>query len=389
MTTTLFSEVVIRGMVLKNRVVVSPMCMFSCFDRDGVVGDYHLVHLGKLATGGAGLVIAEATAVEPNGRISLEDCGIWNDDQVRAWQRVVSYMKSQAGTAVGIQIAHAGRKAGTRQPWDREKGAYYTPDEVAPYGFEVIGPSSERFHPKLQHIAPKMMNVAAIKKNIEYWKRAALNAVAAGFDVIELHFAHGYLVSEFYSPLVNTQRKDEYGGDFHGRIRLAVEIAKEVRAIIPSTMPLFARINGSDWSDGGWDVEDCCKLSVALAKAGVDVIDISSGGSVYNAKYAPVEASLPMGYQVEFAQRVKQALAAVKSKTLVATVGLIIEPTHAEEIIRDQKADLVLVGRGFLHNSNWGNVAAMKLGGKESWPKQYDPYLGIKSSWRKNLSSKL
>ncbi len=347
----LFSSLKIRNVELKNRITVSPMCQYSCVN--GVPTDWHLVHLGSRAVGGAGLVFTEATAVSPEGRISPDDAGIWNDEQMNYFKRITSFIKSQNSVS-GIQIAHAGRKASTFSPW---KGS----GEVEPKdgGWETLAPSKISFadnYPK-----PKEISETDIALIIDQFKQAAKRSVEAGFDIIELHMAHGYLIHEFLSPLSN-KRIDKYGGSLENRCRIAIEISKSVREVIPSEMPLFVRISASDWVDGGWDIEQSVQLVKWLKEVGVDLIDCSSGGNISTAK-------IPAGpgYQILFAQIIRKEV-----NILTGAVGFIITPEQAEQTIRTEQADLVFLAREMLRDPYWALHAAKKLHvDLEDFPKQY------------------
>ena len=308
----LFSSLKIRKIELKNRIAVSPMCQYS--SKDGFPTDWHLVHLGSRAVGGAGLILTEATAVSPEGRISPDDAGIWNDEQASAYKRITGFIKSQ-NSVPGIQLAHAGRKASTYSPW---KGTGEVKIENG--GWPTLAPSPIPFSDNFP--LPKEMNEDDIKLVINQFSDAAKRSVDAGFEVIELHFAHGYLVHEFLSTLSN-HRKDKYGGSIENRCRFAIELAKSVRRIIPDGTPLFARISSTDWVEGGWDIEQSIQLAVWLKEVGVDLIDCSSGGNVPN-------ANIPVGpsYQIPFAEKIKK-----EANILTGGVGLITSAEQAEEII--------------------------------------------------------
>ena len=346
----LFSSFNVRGLELKNRIAVSPMCQYS--SEDGMPTDWHFVHLGSRAVGGAAIVFAEATAVSPEGRITPDDAGIWDDKHIEGYRRTTSFIKSQNSIA-GIQIAHAGRKASTFAPW---KGAGAIAMQNG--GWQTLGPSSIPFNDI--YSIPKEMDKDDIIKVIEQFKSAAIRAIDAGFGIIELHMAHGYLVHEFLSPISN-KRKDEYGGSLENRCRLAIEIAYAVREAIPEELPLFARLSVTDWVDNGWDVEQTIYLSKKLKEAGVDLIDCSSGGNV-------AEASLPLGsgYQIPFSERIKNEV-----EIYTGGVGLITSPEQAEHIIRTGQADIVVLGREVLRNPYWPLYAARKLKADVEWPKQY------------------
>lgn len=347
----LFSSIKIRQVELKNRIAVSPMCQYSSIN--GMPTDWHLVHLGSRAVGGAGLIFTEATAVSPEGRISPDDAGIWNDEQANAYKRITSFIKSQ-NSVPGIQLAHAGRKASTFSPW---KGNGKV--EIENGGWQILAPSAIPFTDNFPD--PKEMDENDIKLVIDQFVQAADRSVKAGFEVIELHMAHGYLVHEFLSPLSN-QRKDNYGGSLNNRCRFAIEIAKAVREIVPVGIPLFARISSTDWIEGGWDIEQSIQLSKWLKDVGVDLIDCSSGGNVAKAKIP-----LAPGYQIPFSQRIKQ-----EAKILTGGVGLITSPEQAEQIIATEQADIVLLAREMLRDPYWALHAAKKLNvDLTDFPKQY------------------
>jgi len=342
----LFDPLTIREVTLKNRAWVSPMCQYMA--NDGVVGDWHLVHLGAFATGGSGLIIAEATGVTPEGRISIGCPGLWNESHVQAWSKVTSFVHSM-NTKIGIQLAHAGRKGGTTRPGSDHRIA--TPEEG---GYQTVAPSAIAFE---GYPAPRALTVPEIASLVDAWATAARNAVAAGFDLVEVHAAHGYLLHEFYSPLSNT-RTDEYGGSFENRTRFLREVVSSVRAAIPAGMPLFVRISASDWVDGGWTLEESIQLSTDLVALGADLIDVSSGGNVHNAPIVPKP-----GYQVHFSEAIHQAGAIATS-----AVGMITEPRQADEIISSGKAEAVMMGREMLRNPRWPLMAAAGLGASIDWP---------------------
>jgi 2,4-dienoyl-CoA reductase-like NADH-dependent reductase (Old Yellow Enzyme family) len=347
----LFSPLKIRSVELKNRIVVSPMCQYSSIN--GFPSDWHLVHLGSRAVGGAGLILTEATAVSLEGRISPDDAGIWNEEQVNAYKKITSFIKSQNSVS-GIQLAHAGRKASTYSPW---KGSGEV--KVENGGWITLAPSPIPFSENFPH--PKEMSEEDVQLVIDQFTKAAKRSIEAGFEVIELHFAHGYLVHEFYSPISN-KRKDKYGGNLENRCRFAIEIAKSVRETIPDGTPLFARISSTDWVENGWDIDQSIKLAKWLKEVGVDLIDCSSGGNVSNAK-------IPAGpgYQIPFAEKIKK-----EAKILTGGVGLITTAEQAEEIISSEKADIVLLAREMLRDPYWALHAAKKLNvDLTDWPKQY------------------
>jgi 2,4-dienoyl-CoA reductase-like NADH-dependent reductase (Old Yellow Enzyme family) len=348
----LFTPFELNDTTVRNRVWVSPMCEYSAVD--GVPNDWHLVHLGSFARGGVGLVFTEATAVTPEGRISPADTGIWNDEQQAAWSRIVDFIHAQ-GAVAGIQLAHAGRKASTRPPWESRGGVS---DEHG--GWEPVAPSAAGF-PGLRE--PRAMSAEEIAGTAEAFARAAQRALAAGFDVLELHAAHGYLLHQFLSPLSN-RRSDEYGGSFENRVRLLLEVVASVRAAVPAGTPLVVRLSATDWTEGGWDADDSVRLAGLLRDAGVALIDVSTGGNVL--------ADIPVGpgYQVEFARRIRE-----EAGIATGAVGLITEPKQAEEIVTDGSADVVLLARALLRDPHWALRAAHELGvsigaGVE-WPKQY------------------
>ena len=347
----LFSPLKIRSIELKNRIAVSPMCQYSSID--GLSTDWHLVHLGSRAVGGAGLIFTEATAVSPEGRISPDDAGIWNDEQMNAYKRITSFIKSQ-NAVPGIQLAHAGRKASTYSPW-KGKGEVKTENG----GWQTIAPSPIKFAENFPD--PKEMNENEIGLVISQFTKAAERSVEAGFEVIELHFAHGYLVHEFFSPISN-KRNDSYGVSLENRCRLAIEITESVRKTIPNETPLFVRISSTDWVEGGWDIEQSVQLAQWLKEAGVDLMDCSSGGNIPNAKI-PTEP----GYQLPFSERIKN-----EAKILTGGVGLITSAEQAEEIIKSGKADIVLLAREMLRDPYFALHAAKKLNvDLEDFPKQY------------------
>lgn len=346
----LLSPLKILGLTLKNRIVVSPMCQYSSID--GFASDWHLVHLGSRAVGGAGLVFTEAAAVTAEGRISPQDLGIWNDQHIGPLKRIVSFIH-EMGSAAGIQIAHAGRKASTAAPWDG--GDPVTPPNG---GWTPIAPSAIPFSE--QSPQPTMMDKNAIEQVQQAFVTAAKRAVACGFDVIEIHSAHGYLLHEFLSPLSN-QRTDEYGGSFENRIRMLCDVVKEVRRVIPESMPLFVRISATDWADGGWDLPQSVLLAKKLKELGVNLIDASSGALVPHVKI-PVGAN----YQVPFAETIRK-----ETHIMTGAVGLITDPNQANDIIMADEADLIFLAREFLREPYWGLKAAQEFGSEEAWPHQY------------------
>jgi len=347
----LFEPLTIKSVTLKNRIVVSPMCQYS--SEDGFANDWHLVHLGSRAVGGAALIIQEATAVSPEGRITPYDLGIWKDDHIARLKNIASFVHAQ-GSLMGIQLAHAGRKASHSSPW---KGGKLL--QVSEGGWQNVAPSSIPFSEGT--IAPHALTQEEIKKIIDDFKQVALRAVKVGYDVIEIHSAHGYLIHEFLSPLTN-QRSDNYGGSFENRSRFLLEVIKGVKEVWPESKPLFVRISASDWADGGWSIDDSVKLAIVLKQKGVDLIDCSSGGAVRHQKI-----SIGPGYQVAFAERIKN-----EAKILTGAVGMIDNADQAEEILTSGKADLILMAREFLRDPYFPLHAAKQLGEEIIWPVQYE-----------------
>jgi 2,4-dienoyl-CoA reductase-like NADH-dependent reductase (Old Yellow Enzyme family) len=344
----LFAPLTVKSITLRNRIGVSPMCEYS--SNDGVATDWHLVHLGSRAVGGAGLIIAEATAVSPEGRISPGDAGIWADKHLEPIARINRFLKEH-GAVPGIQIAHAGRKASVARPW--EGGAHLAADAG---GWPTIAPSAIAFGGDLPKI-PRAMELADITRVQGEFVAAAKRALAAGYEWLELHAAHGYLFHEFLSPISN-HRTDQYGGSFENRARFLIESTRAVRAVWPERLPLTVRISCTDWVEGGWDIDQSVQLARVLKTEGVDLIDCSSGGTVPDAKI-PVGA----GFQVPFAERIRREAA-----ILTAAVGFITEPTHADEIIRNGRADLVLLARELLREPYWPRLAARALHAKNAVP---------------------
>ena len=351
--THLFQPLTLKSVTLRNRIGVSPMCQYS--SEDGAATDWHLVHLGSRAVGGAGLVIAEATAVSPEGRITPGDAGIWSDHHVEPIARINRFVK-QHGAVPGIQIAHAGRKASAARPWE---GGAHLADNAG--GWPTLAPSALAFGGELPKV-PRAMTEADIARVQGDFISATKRALAAGCDWLELHSAHGYLSHEFLSPLTN-QRTDRYGGGFDNRIRFLLETTRAVRAVWPERLPLAVRISCTDWVPGGWDIEQSIELARRLKAGGVDLIDCSSGGTVPDAKI-PVGP----GYQVPFAERIRKEAAIA-----TAAVGMITTPAQADEIVRQGRADLVLLAREFLRDPYWPMRAARALGhpAAVSTPVQY------------------
>ncbi|MCU7547591.1 NADPH dehydrogenase NamA [Chitinophagaceae bacterium LB-8] len=346
----LFSPLQIRSVTLKNRIVVSPMCQYS--STDGFVNDWHVVHLGSRAIGGAGLVIFEATAVSPEGRISPLDLGIWEDGHIAGLKRIVDFIHAH-GSVAGIQLAHAGRKASHTEPW---KGGKFL--SAAEGGWQIVGPSPIPFSQGTD--TPLELDEEGIQKVIIDFRRAAVRALDAGFKVIEIHAAHGYLLNQFLSPLSN-HRTDEYGGSFENRIRLLVQVVETVRQLLPDDYPLFVRVSATDWTEGGWALEDTVQLARVLKDKGVDLFDCSSGGNV---PHAQIPAG--PGYQVHFAEEVRK-----QAGVLTGAVGLILEAQQAEAILQNDRADLILLARELLRDPYFPLHAAIELGEDIPWPDQY------------------
>lgn len=349
--TTLFSPLRLRGIELKNRIAVSPMCQYS--SEDGLVNDWHLVHLGSRAVGGAGLVLMEAAAVSAEGRITPGDVGIWNDEQVPGLARITQFVQQQ-GAVAGIQLAHAGRKASHTAPW--EGGRFLNETEG---GWSTVAPSALPFSP--DEMAPQALDAAGIAQVVNDFRAATQRALTAGFEVVEIHAAHGYLLHEFMSPLSN-QRTDAYGGSFENRTRLLREVTTAVRETWPAELPLLVRISATDWTEGGWTADDSVRLAADLTALGVDLLDCSTGGNV-------PKADIPVGpsYQVEFAARVRQ-----ETSLPTGAVGLITNPQQADAIIQKGEADLILLARELLRDPYWPLHTAHALGHDVDWPVQYE-----------------
>jgi len=345
----LFSPLTIRGVTLRNRIMMSPMCQYS--SSDGFANDWHMTHLGSRAIGGAGLIIFEATGVAPEGRITPGDLGLWSDDHIDGLRRIVSFIHDH-GAVAGIQLAHAGRKASTARPWDGGKQL----DENHG-GWQTVAPSAIPFQPGER--APLALDGDGIKNIIASFKAAAGRAKAAGFKIVELHSAHGYLLHEFLSPISN-RRTDEYGGPFENRIRLLVEVADAVRSVWPEENPLFTRISSTDYTEGGWTIGESVRLAEVLKNHGVDLIDCSSGGNVH-------DAVIPFGpgYQVPFSVEIR------KTGILTGAVGMITSAGQAEAILSEGKADLIIMARELLRNPYFALHAARELDENVSWPVQY------------------
>ena len=351
MSSKLFSPLQIKSLTFKNRIAISPMCQYSA--EDGFANDWHLVHLGSRASGGAALIIQEATAVSPEGRISPGDLGLWKDEHIEKMQAINRFIKSH-NSIPGIQLAHAGRKASAAIPWKGNTKLDETND-----GWNTVAPSSVPFQSNEK--LPIALDKNGIQKVISDFKSATKRALKAGFEVVEIHTAHGYLLHEFLSPLSNF-RTDKYGGSFENRIRLLLEVLEAMQSEWPDNLPLFVRISATDWADGGWNIEESVQLSQLLKEKGVDLIDVSSGGLV-------THQQIPLGpnYQVPFAGSIKK-----ETGILTGAVGLITEASQAEAIVATRKADLVLFARESLRNPNLALTFAKELGVDMQWPIQYE-----------------
>ncbi len=364
----LFEKYKLRNVEFRNRIWVSPMCQYS--SEDGMPTDWHLVHLGSRAVGGAGLVIVEATAVSPEGRISPQDSGIWSDEHAESFARITKFIKDQ-GAIAGIQLAHAGRKASTAAPWNGGEKV-----DEANGGWETVAPSAEKFAE--DYTLPREMDAQDLEKVRRDFVAAAKRSVDAGFEVIEIHAAHGYLFHEFLSPLSN-KRADEYGGSLENRLRFPLEIAKLTRENVPENLPVFVRISATDWTENGWDVAQSVEFCKELKKLGIDLIDVSSGGNVPNAKI-PVAPN----YQVPFAAEIRE-----KAEIPTGAVGLITNATQAEEILQKGKADAILMAREFLREPYFVFGAAKELGAKIDYvPKQYGRAIELENSQEVKGASK-
>jgi 2,4-dienoyl-CoA reductase-like NADH-dependent reductase (Old Yellow Enzyme family) len=346
----LLSPIKIRELQFKNRIFVSPMCQYSA--KDGVPNDWHLVHLGSRAVGGAALVVTEATAVSPEGRISPADLGIWSDEQVNSFKRITTFIREH-GAVPGIQLAHAGRKASTKIPW---MGDGMVPESEG--GWQVMAPSAVKFSDTYPQ--PKEMTKSEMTAVIRQWSEAARRSLEAGFQVAEIHMAHGYLLHQFLSPLSN-RRKDEYGGELMNRMRFPLEVAKGVRKEWPDGLPVFTRISVTDWVDGGWDLAQSVELAKELKNIGIDLIDSSTGGLVPGAKIP-----IAPGYQVKFADEIRK-----QTGIMTGAIGMITDAAQAENILVTGQADVVFMAREFLRDPYFPLHAAKALGDDPEYPKQY------------------
>lgn len=346
----LFDPLTLRGVTFQNRVWVSPMCQYSA--EDGLIGAWHRGHLMAFATGAPGLIMAEASGVVPEGRISIGCPSMETDEKVNAFREINDFAHS-LNVKTGIQLAHAGRKASTMRPWDDHRNA-----SIEEGGWQIVSASEQAYHGMP---TPHALTVIEIKDLVDTFAKAAVKAVNAGFDVVEIHAAHGYLFHQFYSPLSN-QRTDEYGGSFENRVRFLLDTVRAVRSAIADSVPLFVRISASDWVPEGWSIEESIELSKQMKVLGVDLVDVSSGGNLHN---APIKAA--PGFQVPFATAIKDAVGIP-----VSAVGLITDAKQAEEIITSGKADAVFLARAMIRNPRWALNAAEELGVKIDWPLQFD-----------------
>jgi 2,4-dienoyl-CoA reductase-like NADH-dependent reductase (Old Yellow Enzyme family) len=346
----LFTPFRLKDITLRNRIVVSPMCQYSCVD--GFATDWHLVHLGSRAVGGAALIIQEATAVSPEGRISADDLGIWKDEHLEKLTTINVFIRQQ-GAVPGIQLAHAGRKASTLSSWKGGKQI-----SQANGGWQTVAPSAIPFRDTDE--APLALDKTGIEKVIHDFTAATHRALQAGYQVLELHSAHGYLLHQFLSPLSN-HRTDEYGGSFENRTRLLLQVLEGVQSVWPSNLPIFVRISATDWAEGGWNEDDSVKLATILKSKGADLIDCSTGGLVMGVKI-PVGP----GYQVHFAEKIRKEVGIPTS-----AVGLITTARQAEEIVAQGQADLILIARQSLRDPYFPMHAAQELGAEIHWPDQY------------------
>lgn len=349
--TKLFTPLKIRDLTLKNRIAVSPMCQYSA--EDGFANDWHFVHLGSRAVGGAGLIIVEATGVSPEARISPQDLGIWKDEHIEKLSDITSFMKAN-GAIAGIQLAHAGRKASTYAPGDGH-GAV----AVADGGWETVAPSAVSYSEN--YPTPTELDEDGIRKVIDDFRSAAERALRAGFDVIEIHASHGYLLHQFLSPLSN-QRTDEYGGTLQNRMRFLLEVVESVKSVLPDSAPVFVRIPGTDWADGGWTPEDAVELARELQKSGVDLLDVTSGGLAQQQKI-----DIGPAYQLPFASKIKR-----DTGILTSTVGMITDAVQAETILVNGDADMIMMAREMLRDPYFPLRAARELGANIQWPLQYE-----------------
>lgn len=353
MTSTLFSPITLRSTVFRNRLWVPALCQYSVDKNDGVATPWHLVHLGSFARGGAGAIITEATAVVPEGRITPFDLGIWNDAQREAFRPIVDFVHTQ-GARIGVQLAHAGRKASTPRTWDPQNGTL-SADEG---GWPIVGPSAIPF---AGYDTPRALTIEEVEHTVDAFVAAAVRSQEAGFDFVELHAAHGYLIHQFLSPLSNA-RTDQYGGPLENRARLVLDVVRGIRAAVGDAFPIVVRFSATDWVEGGWNEHDTAAVASWAQEAGADFFDISTGGIA-------AAASIPVGpgYQVPFAEVVRE-----EGHVEAGAVGLIVTPRQAEEIVSSGQADVALVGREFLRDPHFGLRAAAELGVElDYYPQQY------------------
>ena len=346
----LYSPFQLKGLTLPNRIVVSPMCQYR--SKDGMANDWHLVHLGSRAVGGAGLIFTEAAAVSPEGRISPDDLGIWKDEHIEPLKRVTTFIREQ-GAKSGIQLAHAGRKASTAPPWE---GRYQV--DATDRGWQTVAPSPIPFNE--DDSVPAALTIDEIQQVVKSFAEAAKRSLEAGFDTIEIHGAHGYLINQFISPLTN-KRTDEYGGSFENRVRLLMEVTQAIHNVIPDEMPLFVRISAHEWAEGGHTINDSVEVAKLLKAHGADLIDCSSGAVVREQNIV-----IEKNYQVPFAAQIKR-----EANIATGAVGLITDAEQAEEILQAGKADLIFLGREMLRNPYFALREAEKLGEEIEWTKQY------------------
>jgi len=349
--TTLFSPLTIKGITLKNRICVSPMCQYSSID--GFANEWHFVHLGSRAVGGASLILTEATAISPEGRISPNDLGLWKDDHIEKLLQITNFIRQQ-GTVTGIQLSHSGRKGSTMVPWEGHHAV-----DIDKGGWQALAPSAVPYSENYPF--PKELDEEGIHKILADFRSAAQRAINAGFEIIEIHASHGYLLHQFLSPLSN-HRKDKYGGSFENRIRFLLEVIETVKAVLPIDTPLFVRIPGTDWVEGGWNGEDAIALSKVLKNKDVDLVDVTTGGLSH-------DQQIPVGpaYQMPFASKIKKG-----TGILTSTVGLITNAVQAESILVNEDADLILMAREFLRDPYFPLTAAADLNEHIKWPIQYE-----------------
>lgn len=370
----LFTPIELRGVHSRNRIVASPMCLYSAID--GVANDWHFVHYGKLAVGAVGIVIVEATAVEPDGRITHGCTGLWGDEQIAPLRRIAEFIRAQ-GSVAGIQLAHAGRKGSSQRPWQGGEalGDAEAANDEGPW--RMLAPSPLRANP--QRDLPAEMTLDEMEAVLEAWRSATRRARAAGYDIVEIHGAHGYLVHSFLSPISN-RRTDAYGGSLENRMRYPLEIARAVREEWPDDRPAFFRLSAMDGPSDGWSLNDSLALSRKLGEIGYDVIDCSSGGiDAKRSRSVATALTRRPGFQVPFADQIRR-----KTSIKTMAVGLIVDPEHAERILAANQADLICIGRELLHNPNWALHAVLKLEGEagyDIWPPQFEWSLRKRARW--------